>query len=398
MPMKPFTCMSNVLQDRSRSMSFSIRTTLVVIVLSSIIPLRAIALDVKFSSVAGDFVSVGNAVIGDGMIAFRALGEGREGVYAAREGEPLRTIADRDAFVPDSRDIKFSGFGDSPHVSERSVIFSAATVADVQGVYLYDRGLVRRVIDSSMKVPGKDTLFASFGQPSIDSVQMAFVGVYDGGQGVYRIANSRLYTIATIDTIMPQGSEEFRSFGHPHAGGGSVVFKGLSWNNEGIYIFNSAGFRVVADYARPVPQAVGNFKKFGDPAVDGGYVVFKGVGGGRKGLYLFLNGELSVVADDHTEAPGTTANFSDFASPSVDAGSVAFVGKVSTQHGIYLYHRGVIYKVVDLYDTLEGQGIRSLSLSRQSLEGGAIVFRARLDDGSWGIYEARFETAEAGSN
>ena len=310
----------------------------------------------------------------------------------------LSRVADTSTPIPD-------GTGTFTHLDFRQPLLSGSNVAFLAsgpgqyGIYLFERGVLRRVADLNTPIPGGSGTFTSFGPPALSGSSVAFRGGGDGQEGIYLFNGTVLNRVADLNTPIPDGSRnfDFDFFGPPALSGGIVAFSGGSVNGqEGIYLFNGTALSRVADLNTRIPGGTGTFTAGtftlgAPPLLSGGNVAFLGTGSsGQQGIYLYEGGVLVRVADGNTPIPGANVNFVAFLSPALSGGNVAFLGTdLSRGHlGIYLSQSGVLRRVADVNTPIPGGSgnFRVTDLSYPALSGGNVAFLAFGSSEQMGIY------------
>jgi hypothetical protein len=289
----------------------------------------------------------------------------------------------------------------------------------VSGLYLYDAGIINRIVDSTMRVPESTKDFdLPYSPPSIDNDRIVFagqstttVGVHPL-RGVYFARNGNLSRIA--DTTMPAPGDTRNytdSFAVPIIDDDKIVFVGNRWDQPGIYLhdLNSGQQSRLVDTKSPVPGRPVSFYRFDALGngldFDNDQVVFIGEGPSVKGVYTIdlASGAVATVADVDTLVPGAGLTQFDrhFNAASIDEGAIAFgygtgfvyvppaTGPGETEFfGVYTNLAGSLERLVDKGDTLDGKLVSRAHLGRQGLEGDQIAVTVEFDDGSKGIYVA----------
>jgi hypothetical protein len=143
-----------------------------------------------------------------------------------------------------------------PSIKRGEIVFQAWTRPRLEAIFYWADGELRRVVDTTMLIPGSTNTFAGLGtQPVVEDGRIYFTG-------------------------------------HPLLGPYVMCY----WEKGAI--------QVVVDGTTPIPRASGNFNFFWDAQrLDGGQLVFYGTGPGGGGIYHFHNGILSPLVDGATLFP-----------------------------------------------------------------------------------------------
>jgi len=344
-----------------------------------------------------EFETFWDPALDGGNVAFRGSELGPlsapKGIYAFIGGA-LGLAADDGTSIPGSPNKDFVQFGD-PTLDGSSVAFSGGNVAEaLAGVFENSAGSLFAPANQDTAIPGSQTTFGEFGNPSFDGGKLAFHGASSGGStdGIYDNVAGSLFAVADLSTQIPGKQRSFREFGDPSFDAGAVAFRGgnVSENLEGIFTNAGAGVLfAVADRSTPIPGGSRSFSDFGEPSLDAGVVAFRGGSGSEQGIFSNAGPQLFAIVDQSTPVPGGSGTLEDFGDPSLDAGNVAFraLSSESGDAGIYVHYRGALSKVIDASDELDGRDIVDLNLGREALSGNRVAFRVGFIDGA-GIYVA----------
>ena len=173
---------------------------------------------------------------------------------------------------------------------------------------------------------------------------------------------------------------------------GTIAFLGrIDNSSDGIYKVVNGNVETVADFTTPIPGGVGEFLSLGQPSLDHGNVAFRGTGSnGQVGIYAEIADDLRRVADLTTPIPDGPGSFTQVNNAAITGSTVAFIGLGGTSfshRGIYLTtpNDGIL-RVIDTQDTLDGKGISGFVLRKQSLVSGNLLFGVNFVDGSRAIY------------
>jgi hypothetical protein len=300
--------------------------------------------------------------------------------------------------VPGSAPETFTSFGggdDGPALNECGQVAFRAFTSGGQGVFVTRGGTLQAVARTGDPVPDCAAMFASFGNPGLnDQDEVAFLGSFGGTQGVFATCAGQLSKLAqTGDPVPGSGSDErFTDFDGSIPllnNAGDVAFRGLFDGGEGIFVARSGELRVVARTGQPVPDTnLGEtFEGFSSPVLnDAGEVAFRAAFGVGSGIFLDRNQQLDVLA--RTGQPIDDATFTDFSRPALNsAGDVAFNGRFGAARGVIVTREQQLHVVVRTGDPLPGSpGASFLFASAPALnQQGDVAFEAVFDDGGAGL-------------
>ena len=220
----------------------------------------------------------------------------------------------------------FGGFhfidGASPSISGENIAFTASSAeTETNGIYAYINGEIRVIADNHTQVPGATSArtFMNFGQlsgtsPSISGENVAFIGVWFAGAGVYAYIDGELRVIAATGTPAPRGGTFGTNFGQVEGARPSISGENVSFVVSAIYAYINGKLRVIADSDTPAPGSTGTFGALPvSPSISGENVGF-GAGADGLGLAIFayLDGTMRLIADKNTLVPGRDNTFSLF--------------------------------------------------------------------------------------
>ena len=183
-----------------------------------------------------------------------------------------------------------------------------------------------KVVDTDTPVPGFNTNFKSFSDPSLDNGSIAFIGGrYSSATsidkfyyaGIYTNIDGSLNVVADTNTPIPHGyGKNFLFFYDFSLNNGSVAIaatREVYDYTSGIYTNASGSLDVVADGSIPIPGGRRGFTQSDQPSLNNGSVAFKGQGDSppfpQLGIYKNNGDVLSLVADFNTPTSSGTENF-----------------------------------------------------------------------------------------
>lgn len=340
-----------------------------------------------------------NPSISGRNIAFAASADAGGGIFAYMDGA-LRVIADTNTVIPGGTwTFGFPGAeGSGPAISARNVVFGGVHFPTTSIWVSMDGSLVKIAETQVTPVPGSTGTFKNFAMgngasASISGGNIAFTGVGDETNGIYAYINGELRVIADTSTPVPGVTPQrtFMNFGQlggvsPSISGTNVAFLGVWSDGGGLYAYINGSLRVIADTNTPAPAGTGSFQSFaGSPSLSGENVAFGGLIDvfGISGIYAYIDGSLRVIADTNTPVPGSPdVTFGDFGqleglSPVISGENVVFASKVP--NGIFAYIDGSLHKIADETTVVPGRTVNFFAFGQTqgispSISGENIVF------------------------
>jgi hypothetical protein len=355
----------------------------------------------------GPFTSFDHAPsVSGGVVAFRGLYAGGEGVYQRTAAGNLVRIASSPSPAPGGG--TFGSFG-PPTVSGTSVLFAAGTSGappqfgiPFRGVYAAHASGLVTVADLTTASPTGGN-FIGFSPPAVSGTTAAFYAGSATVGGIYTRSTSGTGAVTRVADTSPATS--IPGVGGPFGGivappaisGTRVAFTGFGPLGGGVFTAASPGgpLTAVATTATPIPGGSGNFVNFGAPAVSGSVVAFAGGPTGGPGSFptgIYANtgagGSLVRVANTSTPVPGNPSlRFTQF-DPFIGlvGDDLVFVGHSSAGEGIYTNATGQLTRVVGQGDVFDSRTVADVEIGPQSFDGTIITFWASFTDGRSGIY------------
>jgi hypothetical protein len=282
--------------------------------------------------------------IDSGNVAFRAdFGMNVGGIYAEVDGA-LDVVADTNTLVPGTQE-PFLFFGEqAPSIDAGNVAFEAGFGMNLGGIYAEVDGALRVVADTGTPVAGGQEVFLIFGEPSIDAGSVAFWALFGfpgdvRGRGIYVEADGVFDVVADDSTIVPGSQETFVFFGEPSIDTGNVAFQAqFGFPNSGIYAEVDGALGVVADTSTLVPGTQEPFLFFGEqtPSIDAGNVAFLGLSPDA-GIYAKVDGRLVEILREGDSLDGKTVSFLELGRDSLSGNEIAFhAGLDGVDSGIFV--------------------------------------------------------------
>jgi hypothetical protein len=351
--------------------------------------------------------------VSGGVIAFRGLYPGGQGIYTWSGGTPA-LVANSATSIPGGG--SFAVFW-SPTSSGSTAVFAggmapgAPPFIPFRGVYTGNAFGVGTVADLGTPSPSGGGNFIGFAPPTVSGTTAAFFAGSPTGAGIYTRSTSGTGSVAKIAdtaTAAPGLGGSFGNFLPPAISGSTVAFIGGSNPNSiGVYAAPAAGgaLTTIATTSTIIPGSTLPFRQLGGdpnagpvnapgPSISGSVVAFAGspnLSGPSLGIYATTGpgGQLARIADTTTPVPGGTGLFTQF-DPyvSLSGDDLVFVGHSTTGPGIYTNATGPLTRLIAVGETLDGRTVADLEIGRQSFDGSVITFWAGFTDGSSGIYVA----------
>jgi hypothetical protein len=296
------------------------------------------------------------------------------------------------------------------------IVFQASNSHDFQqstfeGVYTNLGGSLRRVVDSTMTMPGSTAVFrdlAGFGVPSFDVAiggnTIAFSGFGSLGgvfeEGVYRETAGVLSVVANRSTVLP-GKTAPETFyrGEIDVDDGHILI-----GPDGVYTTHNApagsSLRKIFDRNSTLPELTPPLTIFSPNtfSFDNGQTAFVANHGTNFETYLYLetNGSYRKIVDENDMNPVTGTPFVTIDQHySLSNGRVLFSGwsnfSGESVESLYLSNDAGFEPIMSDLDTLDGKNLTGFSLYKESLIDGNFAFQATFNDGSSGIYLAKEE-------
>ena len=244
--------------------------------------------------------------------------------------------------------------GTSPSISGENVAFTGSSLS-TNGIYARIDGELIVIADRGMPVPGQEGLtFLNFGQlsgisPSISGSNVAFLGLWSGGVGIYTYINGELRVITDSDSIThgKVGSS-------PSISAENVAF--LSGGIGGISCYVDGQLQVIVARNMPAPGSKGMFGGFPvSPVIDGENVGFAaGVTGIGAGIYAYIDGGFELIANRNTIVPGhEDTTFDHFGSnsgmrPSFSGENMVFYGSGRLPGKQKQYTNGIYARIIEM--------------------------------------------------
>ena len=289
----------------------------------------------------------------------------------------------------------FTSFGVNPSVSGNNLAFNGFYSGGAGGgIYTGSVGATgaAKVVDSTDTAPGHGAFNSFAFPPSVSGNNVAFIAGYSGGQGIYTGSVGVVGAAKVVDpSDTAPGHGAFTGFfDSPSVSGSNLAFRGIYSGGEGIYtgsVGATGAFKVV-DLTDTAPGH-GTFTFFVPPSISGSNLAFLGGYSGGQGIYTGSVGATGVakVVDTGDTAPGHGV-FTGFGNSSVSGGNVAFFGWYSGGFGLYLANGGAggsLSAVLNTGDALFGSTVTDLSMGRFAYDNDAIAFSYTLANGRSGV-------------
>ncbi|MCE9548415.1 MAG: PEP-CTERM sorting domain-containing protein [Planctomycetia bacterium] len=269
--------------------------------------------------------------VSGGSVAFRGSYSGGNGVYTGTVGSTgaIKMVDTTDS-VPGQGVFTGFGFG-TPSVSGSHVAF-LGNHSGGSGVYIGTVGATgaTKIVDTTDTAPGHG-VFGGFGSiaPSLSGSNAAFIGNYSGGNGIYIGTVGSTGAAKIVDTTdTAPGHGAFIGFGTPSVSGSNVAFLGNYGDGTGIFTgtVGSTGAAKIVDTTDAAPGH-GAFTSFNLFSVSGSNVAFLGNYSSGSGIYLEIGGAggiLTPVANTGDALFGSTVTSLSLGSFGYDNNTIAF--------------------------------------------------------------------------
>jgi hypothetical protein len=380
---------------------------------------------------------------GSGGFAFLAASPGNRGVYLA-DGAGITKVADTSTLMPNDvgDTVTFGDFTagesaipiDDGHVAIFGHGLGGRDPGELLGLYAYDRatGVLSKVVDQWDAVPDTDPstptpeLFSIHHSrpegPRMANGHVAFTN-WESRAETYAVVDGVLRIVADRDTVFPGGGSGVSSWVRDIDHDGTVLFASAA-EGEGrdLYTWSDGTITKVLDTDTPIPGGSGVFdplNAFWTAVIEDGVIVLKGRGpmhwvGGlnhqHEGIYVLTGAGLVKLVDNGDPVPGLPGQsffrmgLGRFGYSEGLLGYTALLdpdGDPETRDeydGLFASLGGRSFKILTEGETLDGRIVRGLQLGEDPVAGGDIAFTAWFEDGTSGVYVARFsEIPEPGS-
>jgi len=246
----------------------------------------------------GDFVTFTTAYVDGDDYAFIAGGNGeQQGIYLSSEGSITR-IADKTIAVPGiGGNYQWSsqlGF-DGGNLSFWANVTGGTAPGNIIGAYTPGGGL-STLVSTVTVAPGPGTPFTGLLSPAdLSGTTVAFGGIFAGGSGIYTIGLSggTITSIASTTTPVPFGSGSFTAFSPPCIADGEIAFVGDFNGGSGIYLLQDGRLRPVITTNDTLKGKDIIALAITENSLAGGYLAFRAIfAGGAQGIFRLTISEL----------------------------------------------------------------------------------------------------------
>lgn len=246
----------------------------------------------------GNFTGFTTAYVDGGDFAFIADGSAaQQGIYLA-SGATITRVADQSTPVPGiGGNFQWSsqlGF-DGGNLSFWANVTGGTTPGNIIGAYSPGGGLTTLVTTATI-VPGVGTPFTSLSSPAdLSGTTVVFGGQFAGGSGLYTIdlAGGAITPVATTATSVPFGSGRFTSFSPAAIDGEEIAFVGNFSGGAGVYVRQNGRLRQVITTDDTLEGKDVVALVISENALAGGYLAFRAIfTGGAQGIYRLTTSEI----------------------------------------------------------------------------------------------------------
>jgi len=305
-----------------------------------------------FSDESGKFVDFISAptVSGDSIYFVAKREQGTVGIYSNTRGV-TKKLVDTQTEIPDGVG-QFAHFETAPMGTAQLMVFRGVGSQEQQGIYLWDEGKLKKIVDTNTLMPKTQQTFKFFKRPVFDGNAIVFVGRgYTTStkqnahlQGAYRydMQAQRLEVIADWTTQVQGRTVQFGAMDDITVSGGRTLLTASDTKGStGIFVHTDNQLAKLVDESTFLPNLPQqNFGGLNDGAVDRSFetenFAFKTASkdGQKNGLHAMIAGKLYTMADTRADMAGGSSKFSSFSKPNIFRDRVSFVGKM--ENGIPL--------------------------------------------------------------
>ncbi len=285
-------------------------------------------------------------------------------------------------------------------ISGSNIVFLGNTSAGGQGIYAGTVGSTgaASVANNLTPWPLNPSLHLNGfqGGPSVSGNNVVFAcnGISVSGILTATIGSSGVSVIAAAGTPVPAQSVNFTNFGgnggSPSISGSNVAFVGNWSGGSGIYTgtAGAAGANLIVDTSTQAPNAATNFTFFGIAMLSGTHLAYSARFTGGDGVYMSTFGSPGAtrIVDSSMLIPGTSTNFGGFLNIAIGGDNIAF----QENHGIFFADGGIVSPVIEIGDSLFGSTVTSAHLGQDGYDDATkrVVFDYVLASGEGGVATA----------
>lgn len=274
------------------------------------------------------------------------------------EGGVFKTVADTNLTAVGAS-APFKTFV-SAEIDGGDIAFMATLANDSNGLFLISGGQTRRIVDSTVAMPGTAKTFGAVGSFSFSSGKIAFQATDSGSVGGIFIYDGSIQKIALSGERAP-GGQTFANFGGVNSAGGVIVFwASLSSGGGGIFAFKNETLTKVVDFqSSTLPGLTPGFFGIASqaPSTDGTRASFTTFQANNVSTLWVSNLDgtsPAKVVETGQAAPGG-GQFGGISNPIMDNGNLIFLARdQSLKAAIYYMTNSVITRIISETDNING--------------------------------------------
>ncbi|MDP3608956.1 MAG: hypothetical protein Q8R74_07785 [Methylophilus sp.] len=354
-----------------------------------------------------DFISA-PTVSGDSIYFVAKREQGNVGIYSNTRGV-TKKLVDTQTEIPDGVG-QFAHFETAPMGTAQLMVFRGVGSQEQQGIYLWDEGKLKKIVDTNTLMPNTQQTFKFFKRPVFDGNSIVFVGrgyttsTKQNGhlQGAYRydLQAQRLEVIADWTTQVPGRTVQFGAMDDITVSGRRTLLTASDTKSStGIFVHTENQLARLVDESTSLPNLPQqNFGGLNDGAVDRSFetenFAFKTASkdGQKNGLHAMIAGKLYTMADTRADMAGGSSKFSSFSKPNIFRDRVTFIGKnPAGQSSIYHWKNGKRHPIIHGGIKLSGKTLKDFNMSLESMSEQLVVFTVTFEDDTKAIYAAHMQ-------
>ena len=354
-----------------------------------------------------DFISA-PTVSGETVYFVAKREQGTVGIYSNTRGVTKRLV-DTQSQIPDGKG-HFAHFETAPMGTGHQMVFRGVGSQEQQGIYLWEDGMLKKIVDTNTPMPHAAQTFKFFKRPVFDGQSIVFVGRgYTTStqqtahlQGAYRydLKTQRLEVVADWTVNIPQQNIKFGAMDDITVANGRTLLTASDTKaRTGVFLYADGQLTKLIDEKTPFPNLPQTtFGGLNDGAVDRSFetenFAFKTAtkDGQKNGLHAMIAGKLYTMADIRADMAGGSTKFSSFSKPNIFRDRVTFIGKnVAGQSSIYHWKNGKRHPIIHSGIKLSGKTPKDFNMSLESMSEQRVVFTVTFEDETKAIYVAHMQ-------
>ena len=222
----------------------------------------------------GNFTALGDAAVWNGSLSFVGLYGDARTAYSVAGGNALVPIASTATPIPNG---KGTFLGIANPVSDGTNSFFIGTAIGQFGIYKKSGNTFTTLVDENTHIAGTDIKLTSLANLSVDGNNVSFTGTFGSAQGIFALGSSGgLKKVVDTSMDVPGGAGHFINFGVSSVGANSVAFVGIDQSNHsGIYAWINGELTRVIDNSISLGGKVISSLDMTRTAVAGNKIVFE---------------------------------------------------------------------------------------------------------------------------